>query len=147
MFPLLLTIQANPLSTWATKKVLSRPCTATISIEKISTTHSKSNRATAFASRTLHPTGWTGPRVFQIRTITNIFIECTTRVGPRSIAWSNCWRLLNEWLSDSSQLLYHRLYEQSSGESRSEYWFSTSVRWIFYIIFDAHRTKRWNYSS
>lgn len=144
MFSLLFAIQTNSLFAWATKTMLAGSCVATISIEKVFTTHSKSIGATAFTSWTIHSTRWPRSSLLKMRTITNIFIECTTRIGSHSITWSHHRCLLNEWLSDSSELLYNRLYKQSSWKSRPKHRFNTTICWIFYIISDANRSK-WRY--
>lgn len=140
MFSLLLAIQTNPLFEWATEAV-TRARVATISIEEIFTAHSKSVGTETIASGALRATGWSGSSIFQMWIAANIFIKCTTRIGPHSIAWSNIGCLLNEWISNPSQLLYDRQHQQSSRKSRTKYRFSTTICWIFHVVSDAHRTK------
>lgn len=145
MFSLLFAIQTNSLFAWATKTMFAGPCAAAISIEKIPTTNSKSIGATTYASRAIHSTSWTGSSFFKMRTFADIFIECATRIGSHSIPRSHIRCVLNEWLSNPSELLYNRLYEQSAGKISTKHRFGATICWILYIVFDAHRSEWGNH--
>lgn len=130
---------------WAIEAMFSRLCVATIPVEEIFATHTKSIGTTTNASWALHSIDWTGSSLFKVWTITMFSIECSTRIGTNSTARSDTRRLSNEWLSYTGELLHNRFYQQNSGEGCTKYRFSATICWIFYAVFDAYG-KEWRYN-
>lgn len=141
MFPLLFALQANPLFAWAVEEMSAGTRTSAVSIEKVFTANAKPTGAASIAFGAVHPAGRPRSSLFKMWTAARISTECATRIGPNSIARSHSGCVLDERLPDPSELLYHRLQQQSARESCTKYRFSTTIRRILYIVFDAHRSQ------
>lgn len=120
---------------------------APISAQKIVAIDAEPAGDATHSSRTVSAIDRSGSGVFAFRVAAFIHAAGATRIILHGIGGDYAGRLLDEWLSDPSERLHHRMQQSNIGESCAKRRFVGRIFAIFCIVFDANRKRWWHHAN